>query len=91
VKVDVAPDVLARYVGRYELAPGQVFELTLVEGQLQLRLGDQPRFPLFAESATKFFLEAVDAQVSFVLDADGRPTSLVLHQGGRDLPAPKIE
>jgi D-alanyl-D-alanine-carboxypeptidase/D-alanyl-D-alanine-endopeptidase len=83
--------VLARYVGRYELAPGQVFELTLVEGQLQLRLGDQPRFPLFAESSTKFFLEAVDAQVSFVLDADGRPTSLVLHQGGRDLPAPRVE
>jgi CubicO group peptidase (beta-lactamase class C family) len=91
VKVDVDPAVLARYVGRYELAPGQVFELTLVEGQLQLRLGDQPRFPLFAESTTKFFLEAVDAQVSFMLDADGRPTSLVLHQGGRDLPAPKIE
>lgn len=91
VKVDVAPEVLARYVGRYELAPGQVFELTLVEGQLQLRLGDQPRFPLFAESTTKFFLEAVDAQVSFMLDADGQPTSLVLHQGGRDLPAPKIE
>jgi CubicO group peptidase (beta-lactamase class C family) len=91
VKVDVDPAVLARYVGRYELAPGQVFELTLVEGQLQLRLGDQPRFPLFAESTTKFFLEAVDAQISFILDADGRPGSLVLHQGGRDLPAPKIE
>ena len=89
VKVDVDPAVLARYVGRYELAPGQVFDITLAEGQLQLRLGDQPRFPLFAESPSKFFLEAVDAQVSFILGEDGVPTSLVLHQGGRDLPAPR--
>ena len=89
VKVEVDPAVLARYVGRYELAPGQVFDITLAEGNLQLRLGDQPRFPLFAESPSKFFLEAVDAQVSFVLDEHGVPTSLVLHQGGRDLPAPR--
>lgn len=91
VKVDVDPAVLARYVGKYELAPGQVFDITLVDGQLQLRLGDQPRFPLFAESPAKFFLEAVDAQISFVLDATGQPTSLVLHQGGRDQPAPRID
>lgn len=91
VKVDVAPEVLAPYVGKYELSPGLLFDITLSEGQLQLQLGDQPRFPLFAESETKFFLEAVDAQISFLLDPDGKPEALVLHQGGRDQPAAKVE
>lgn len=91
VKVAVDPALLARYVGKYELAPGLLFDIALVDGQLRLRLGNQPQFPLFAESPTKFFLEAVDAQVSFVVDASGEPSALVLHQGGRDQQAARIE
>ncbi len=91
VEVDVAPGVLARYVGKYELAPGLLFDITLADGHLQLKLGDQPQFPLFAESEAKFFLEAVDAQITFIVDAAGQPTALVLHQGGRDQQAARIE
>ncbi|KFN48724.1 serine hydrolase [Arenimonas composti] len=91
VAIELAPEALAHYVGRYRLTPALVFDITLVDGQLHLRLGDQPRFPLFAETPSKFFLEAVDAQISFVADASGRVTGLVLHQGGRDQPAPRID
>ncbi len=91
VKVDVDPALLARYVGKYQLAPGLLFDLTISKAQLLVRLGDQPRFPLFAESESKFFLEVVDAQITFIVDAAGQPTGLVLHQGGRDQEAPKIE
>ncbi len=91
VKVDVNPADLARYVGRYQLTPDLLFDITLAEGQLQVRLGDQPKFPLYAESETAFFLEVVDAQITFVLDATGRPSGLVLHQGGRDQKAPKLD
>lgn len=91
VKVDVAPVVLARYVGKYELAPGLQFDITLADGQLLLRLGDQPRFPLFAETDTRFFLEAVDAQITFVVDAAGQSTALVLHQAGRDQQVAKVD
>lgn len=91
VKVAVDPAVLARYVGRYRLTPEMVFDITLLDGQLQVRLGDQPRFPLFAEAPTRFFLEVVDAQITFLLDPSGLPTALVLHQGGRDQQAPRIE
>jgi hypothetical protein len=44
----------------------------------------QPRFPIFAESDSTFFLKAVDAQLTF------RPDGLVLHQNGQHLPARKI-
>jgi hypothetical protein len=33
----------------------------------------------------------VDAQISFVRGDDGSVTGLVLHQGGRDQPAKRIE
>lgn len=83
--------VLKRYVGRYALAPGLEFEVTQATGQLEVRLGDQPRFPVYPESETKFFLEVVDAQITFVLNEEGRAVSLVLHQGGRDQEAKRIE
>ena len=90
-RFEVDPDTLARYVGRYQLAPELVFDITLLDGELHVRLGDQPRFPLLAESPSKFFLEAVDAQISFLVDASGKPSALVLHQGGRDQQADRIE
>lgn len=90
-KIDVDEKVLKRYVGRYELGPGQVFEVDLSEGSLYVRLGDQPRFPVHPESESEFFYEVVDAQLTFVVDGTGRTTALILHQGGRDLEARRIE
>jgi len=37
------------------------------------------------------FYKIVDAQVTFVKDAGGQVTGLVLHQGGRDLPGKKVK
>lgn len=90
-KVDVDDRILARYVGRYELAPGLEFEVTLAAGHLGVKLGDQPRFPVYPESESKFFFEVVDAQITFVQNAAGETVSLVLHQAGRDQEAKRIE
>jgi len=91
VEVDVDPAVLARYVGRYELAPGMQFDVILEGGELTVQLADQPRFPVYPESETKFFYKVVDAQITFVEDDSGAVSGLVLHQGGRDQPARKVE
>jgi len=45
---------------------------------------------MFPQAATLFFLRVVDAQIKFVPDAAGMVTSLILHQGGQHLPAPRI-
>ncbi len=46
---------------------------------------NQPKFPIFAESPTEFFLKVVDAQIEFVKNDKGEVTQLILHQGGRDI------
>jgi hypothetical protein len=45
---------------------------------------------LWAEGSNDFFVNEVDAQVTFTRDASGTVTGLVLHQYGRDRLAPKV-
>jgi CubicO group peptidase (beta-lactamase class C family) len=78
---------LERFVGTYEVAPGVSMWIRLQGDHLTTQLGGQPQFPIFAESATTFFLKAVDAQLEFVTGADGAVTAAILHQNGRDLNA----
>ncbi|WP_164853893.1 Type 1 glutamine amidotransferase-like domain-containing protein [Paraburkholderia kirstenboschensis] len=71
-------------VGRFELMnPLQV--LITIEGeQLFAQYGAQPKLEIFPESENRYFLKAVSAQVTFDRDPDGKVTSLVHHQNGRD-------
>lgn len=77
-------ETLKQYVGTYELAPGVDVEMTLEGDQLMTQITGQPRFPLYPETETQFFLKVVDAQVDFVKDATGKVTKIVLHQNGAD-------
>jgi CubicO group peptidase (beta-lactamase class C family) len=87
--ITVAPEVLEQYVGTYPLSPAFAITVTLEDGQLMEQATHQPKFPIFPEASDKFFLKVVDAQIEFVRNASGAVKSLILHQGGRDLPAPK--
>jgi len=87
--VEVAPEVLRRYVGEYELTPALIFDVQLEGERLTVALTGQTRLPVYAESETKFFYNVVDAQITFEVDEEGVATALVLHQNGRDQRAPK--
>ena len=83
VAVDAA--TLARYVGVYPLFAGFDLTVSVEKGQLMVQATGQPKLPVFAESSTKFFYKVVDAQITFVLDKDGKAEKLVLHQNGLNL------
>lgn len=87
--VAVNPEILKNYVGQYELAPGFIFDVIVENNQLMVQVTGQPHFPVFPESETKFFYKVVDAQLTFQKDGNGKVTSLILHQGGRDQTAKK--
>jgi CubicO group peptidase (beta-lactamase class C family) len=88
-EITVAPAILANYVGTYQIAPDFALVMTLEGGQLMTQATGQPKFPLFAESETKFFLKVVDAEVDFVKNDKSEVTGLVLHQGGQDIKGAK--
>ena len=87
VKVDQA--VLARYVGKYDVAPNLGFTFTLEGGQLMAQPPRGAKTSLFAESETKFFLKEVDVEIEFFSDATGKVTHIMLHQGGQETKATK--
>lgn len=77
------------YVGEYELVANFILKITRQGDSLMLQATGQQEFEIFPESETKFFLKVIDAQVTFVKDASGKVTHLILHQGG-DREAKKI-
>ena len=89
-EITLAPEVLERYVGEYQLAPTFSIVVTREGSSLFGQATNQPRFQLFAEKEDAFFLRVVDARVTFTKDASGAVTGLVLHQNQQDMPGRRI-
>jgi CubicO group peptidase (beta-lactamase class C family) len=97
VKVVAAPvfrelpaAVLDSYVGRYELAPTFMIDITRDGSNLYGQATGQPRFNLQATSDTEFHVREVQAKVSFEKNADGSIKGMVLNQGGRMIPGKRL-
>jgi len=88
--IELPANVLSRYVGVYQLAPQFAITVTLKDGALLAQATGQGVLRLWPETETDFFYKEVDAQVSFVRDAQGAVTQLVLHQNGQNAPAKKL-
>jgi len=90
-EITMDPKQFDTYVGRYQATPEMLMTISREGTAFYTQLTGQPKLPIFAESETDFFLKAVDAQLTFQVDAQGRPTAVVLHQLGRDQRWPHIE
>src|ERR1022692_3554280 len=73
------------YVGEYELTPAFKIMVTREAARLFAQATGQPRFEIFAQSESEFFLKVVDARITFLKDG------LILHQGGVDQKAKKMK
>lgn len=89
-EIEVSEEILASYVGEYELRPGLNIVVTMEDGALFIEPTGQGVAPVFPASETKFFLKVVDAQVSFTTDESGAVTGMVLHQAGNNLPGRRL-
>lgn len=84
--VTIDPKLFDTYAGDYEVAPGVILSVTQgTVGHYYAQLTGEPKFEIFAESDTKFFLKAVDAQLEFQRDASGKVTEVVLLQAGETI------
>ena len=78
----VPDDVLQSYTGEYELVPEFSITVTREGNHLYGQGTGQPRFELFPESQTKFFLKVVDAKMEFFKDDKGQVVKAILYQNG---------
>ncbi|MEN8155023.1 MAG: DUF3471 domain-containing protein, partial [Acidobacteriota bacterium] len=88
-KID--PAVLNDYIGEYELRPNLIFTISRENSDLYCQLTGQKKLKIFPESESVFFLKEVKAKISFIRDKKNLVEKLVLHQGGREMPAKKVK
>ena len=91
VEITLAPDILKQYIGKYELQPGFVIEVSVQGSQIFAQATGQPQFEIFAESEDNFFLKVVKAKLVFSKDDEGNVNMATLHQGGQQMPGKKID
>ena len=80
--IKIKPETADRYVGKYEVTPQFSLTFSRDGDHYFIDATDNPKDEVFPESDTSFFSGSFDGQVEFVKDAQGRYSSLILHQGG---------
>ena len=88
--VTLAASVLERYAGRYRLTPQTDVILTVEDGRIFGALSGRPKVELFAESPTRFFARAMDAQIEIRLAPDGSVAGLLLRINGQEMSASRV-
>lgn len=89
--ISVNQKTLDKFVGKYQLEPEVFLNVTRRENRLFVKATGQPEVELFAETETNFFLKVAEIEISFKKNDKGEVFQLILHQGGMNSPAKKIE
>ena len=77
------------YVGQYELAPNLVITITRDGNRLISELGGR-KSELVPQSETQFSIPAANIKVTFVRDANGQVTHMIVSDNGREGQARKV-
>jgi len=86
----VDPKVYASYAGEYEGGPVRI-SVSQESEKLMIQVNGQRKLEMVPESDTVFLVSVVNIKATFVKDAAGQVTELVIHSGSRDLRAKKVK
>lgn len=89
--ISLPTEALADFVGEYALSPQARFTIRRGDQGLEARLTGQPFFPIFPKGGGVFFYKVVDAELHFERDDEGQVEALVLHQGGIEQRAERVD
>lgn len=79
------------YLGRYQLAPGNIISITRVGDQLYGQRGSGKPYPLMAECAHLFFRPGVEGRRLFRRDSFGRVDAMIDRRNNEDLLWKRVE
>ncbi len=90
VTVKISNELFDRYVGKYQIAPNFILELSRDGDRFLTQATGQASVEIVALSETTFLAASIPAQLRFDRDLEGKVTQVVLLQGGREVPAKRI-
>ena len=86
----VPVEALELTVGRYDLGDGAILSVTREDRQVYAEISGRPKMSLFPRTDRIFFVNAGEAEATFVRDAGGRVVKAILKQGGDRIDAPRL-
>jgi CubicO group peptidase (beta-lactamase class C family) len=90
-QIQVDPRVYDDYIGKYQTTPSFFIVVTRKGNRLFAQGTGQPKFELFPESESSFFLKAVHAKIIFERDSKGKVYRLIVRSSEGDEISKKIE
>ncbi len=91
--VPISKEEMAKFVGVYDLAPTFSLTIAIAGDHLTGQGTGQPAIAMMYQGVKdghpRFFIAQVNAEIEFVPDTSGATGSLILHQGGQNIPAKK--
>lgn len=88
--IAIEVETLEQYAGSYELMPNFNIIITVKKGKLVSQATGQEAYEMIAKGDHTFVPPSFPAKITFVPDADGEFSSLVLEQGGQEMRAPRV-
>lgn len=76
--------------GRYQIAPNFVLKVWREGDQILTQATGQDIIEVFAKAENRLAAKVMEAELEFQRDADGKVTGLIIHQGGRTMPAKRL-
>jgi hypothetical protein len=89
--VELPPEILERYVGRYKVTDDEQFTITLETDQLRVTFDRPVAIDLVPHSKTEFSLRWTAARFVFELDQNGQPSAVTFHIGGSQRHAQRVD
>jgi CubicO group peptidase (beta-lactamase class C family) len=90
-KVTLSEEVLKRYIGNYEIAPGLIFNIKVENGALIGQGTGQPAVTLEPKSETEFFITMAGATIIFQVETNNQVNQFTLKQAGQTIVAPRVK
>ena len=89
--VELAPEMLIKYAGVYELQKSFQIEIEVKNDRLFAKTAGQPAIELFTETENHFFIKEIGARIEFNVNTDGTVKSLTFFQGENKMEGVKIK
>lgn len=88
--IELTPDHLRRYAGRYELQPGMIATITAENRELFAEAPGLPNAKMIPLSETTFTIKEAGAEVTFLPDANGSITKIKVSMQGQVITANRL-
>ena len=88
--IRVEEKILKDYCGRYEILPGLILNVELVDGQLVGKIMGQPPAIMEPRSDSVFYIADADAEITFQANEQKKVHQILLKQSGEHITAPRL-